>query len=305
MRKLLSIVFPLHNSCQRIGKVVDCFMPTIISSNKKVEFIFVDNCSTDGTVEFLYEKLSITENFEIVVENDYLEIEASLSRCVTYGSAEYILLWGDDDFPIPGFCELICAYLETYRPSVLHYNRFYGNYLSKNYYKSVKLDSEVIQPVKYVELDHFVKSHFPNFTFISSTIFKRKSLVDSTNGFSERYIEGYDFLKNIFYDNDMILFVPWPICYQSKPESRSWGRQVPLYRYLGLWMLYSFYLKEETLLYPSRNGIIVELGILIGDIYIIFKNFSFYRPYFEEIYNLNKRAKFQFIWKILKYFGRV
>lgn len=288
---LLSIIFPLYNSERRLQRTLNNFKSYFLKYHEKVDFCFVDNCSNDQTIELLSRNLRQDDLFRIIVEDTFLEIGPSLLRACEHSRGKFTLLWGDDDIPVPGFLSTLVNLLETENPSVIYYNRF-----------RVGLDDRIgkgnlIEPltedsiISYFNTDLFIRLYFPNFTFISSIVFKTTNNSKQPCDVSDIEIFGYDWMRRVFpktlKPGEKLLFYSVPLAIQNIPTRRGWNRYAPLYRLLGLNRLLLEWRKYGLIEnFDARNVYKRSRLLLIKDILVMSKYPKLYLPHIREILGL-------------------
>jgi glycosyltransferase involved in cell wall biosynthesis len=98
----ISIIIPVYNGSKTIDKCVSSLKAQTL---KQCEFIFVDDCSTDDTVEKL---TSLTQNdnrFIILRQEKHFDPFQSRKRGIATSTGEYIMFLDADDTFIPKACE--------------------------------------------------------------------------------------------------------------------------------------------------------------------------------------------------------
>lgn len=93
---LVSVIIPAYNRRDSLGRCIDSVMS---QTYRNIEIIIVDDCSTDGTMDYIVEKYGdITDVNIIYVRNDCnLGAGASRNVGVSYANGEYIAFQDSDD----------------------------------------------------------------------------------------------------------------------------------------------------------------------------------------------------------------
>lgn len=97
-----SIILPVRNGG---SYVKDCVNSILGQTYTDFNFIVLDNCSTDGTLEWLQ---SLNDSRIVIIPSDKpLTIEENWGRIVSVQKNEFITLIGHDDILYPNFLEVI------------------------------------------------------------------------------------------------------------------------------------------------------------------------------------------------------
>lgn len=97
-----SIILPVRNGG---NYVKDCVISILGQTYTDFNFIVLDNCSTDGTLEWLQ---SLNDSRIVIIPSDRpLTIEENWGRIVSVQKNEFITLIGHDDILYPNFLEVI------------------------------------------------------------------------------------------------------------------------------------------------------------------------------------------------------
>jgi glycosyltransferase involved in cell wall biosynthesis len=114
MNPKISVCIPVRN-----GGV---FLPLAINSvltqsYQKFELVVVDNCSNDGTTEWLAERLPKDRNIRIFRNSTELGIAANFNACLALASGDYVKFLCADDLLLPGCLSRLAERLDA-DPSV-------------------------------------------------------------------------------------------------------------------------------------------------------------------------------------------
>lgn len=105
MDKLLTIAIPTWNR----KAYIDLALKSIFSQyDERVEVIVSDNCSTDGTGDYVKEKYPLVTYY---CNEENVGIE-NFKRCYDRATAKYVMLLGDDDIIVKGCLCYILKFLE-------------------------------------------------------------------------------------------------------------------------------------------------------------------------------------------------
>lgn len=200
MKPKVSIVIPTYNGMKFLEKTVEsCKNQTY----ENVEILIIDDCSTDGTKEFL----SGLEGIKLITSSSNQGLSANVNKAVRACAGEIVLLLGQDDVLTPNHIQ--CG-LEYFTPKVglVHCNalridekdRIFG--LSRSF----RWQGEYTKnPLFYLAIDNFIQS---------CGLLFRKSIFESFGGWDEQYRlygEWLSFIK--FAEKSSFAFNDRSICY--------------------------------------------------------------------------------------------
>lgn len=237
MNKLLSIVIPTLNRCEYLKITLNLILPQVENHLDEVELVVCNNASKDETDAYMKELCKEKSYIRYKYFDEYVEVGQSLIRSVGEAQGEYVVLWGDDDIPMPFFTETILGIIKK-NPDVgiIHCNRLAGKdtkYGMRDIHvqeRVLELDEEGIYPI-----DKFVERFIISLGFISSLIFRKDGWDRGIPNYNEQYF-GYEHLSIIIHGNKdrMCYYVPYPLEYQRLPYERDFSIKWPLYRFVGV-----------------------------------------------------------------------
>jgi glycosyltransferase involved in cell wall biosynthesis len=151
MKKLISIVTPTYNEFENLDELL-CRVKKVTKQHPKYDFehIFIDNNSTDGTIEKLKDFAETDKNVKVILNTrNFGHLRSPYYGIITANGDAVILLTGDLQDPpekISDFIERweegyksVMAVKETSKESALLF------FLRKQYYKFLDIMSEVPQ----------------------------------------------------------------------------------------------------------------------------------------------------------------
>ena len=174
-RPLLSICIPTYNRLSYLKELLDKLLPQL---NDRVEILVSDNCSNDGTWDYLLSIPNIKKHRHI--EN--IGGDRNIQSVVQMPETQYIWLLCDDDLPSSNLINNILDAIEKYDNPPLVYLKAYG--MGKNgegYNPNVSTTDW-----KVCSFDEFLQEIGIWFTF-GSSIVARKDCLNLT--FTEKWIE--------------------------------------------------------------------------------------------------------------------
>ena len=179
----LSVIIATYNSGNCLPELLKSLKP--IDNNLLYELIFIDNCSTDGTIELIreYEK-TVDINIKLYYEKDS-GISDAFNKGVKYSSGKFCLMIGSDDFLVNGWQKKI-SFTKKLKNDVISFAAIHQNKLGN---------------LLHIPVDDFsyIKSQMciPH----TSTLVLRE--VCNRFPFDEKYklAMDYDFFLNIYLNN--------------------------------------------------------------------------------------------------------
>lgn len=126
---LLSLLVPTYNRCERLKVLIKYFESEEVFSDKDIEVIISNNCSTDETNEIL-DKIK-APNLIIINQDVNLGLVGNIRFLTEYAKGDYLWIMGDNDQYCQGAIKNVKKYIYS-NPDVVH---FYLNYgcVSENY----------------------------------------------------------------------------------------------------------------------------------------------------------------------------
>ena len=115
-----SIILPVRNGGHYVK---ECVASVLTQTFTDFDFIILDNCSTDETLEWLN---SINDNrIRIIPSKTPLSIEENWGRITRVDKNEFITLIGHDDLLYPDFLENINKLIEEFPNAGLYHTHFH------------------------------------------------------------------------------------------------------------------------------------------------------------------------------------
>lgn len=238
MQKKISIVIPTYNRSKYLEITLKLFYDQIKRHSDCVELIICDNGSTDDTNVMVNEKRN-TESFcSYVLYEEHVPIGLSIQRSILNATGTYVLLWGDDDLPLPYTLDYLLDVIKKNSDvGLVHFNRLVGyDYNIKCLTKlTVHQRLFCVNDSHYENICDFMPKHYLDASFLSSIMFLRESWLKSSKIDSATHY-GYEFLAPIFYGvrNKNLLYICAPLIIQRMPIDRSWISMSPYFRFIGI-----------------------------------------------------------------------
>ncbi|NLK23062.1 MAG: glycosyltransferase [Clostridiales bacterium] len=195
MSAKVSIIIPVYNASKYLKKMIDSlYMQTL----KEIEFIFVDDASTDNSLDILYEAEKRDKERVIIVkleENSGPGMARNIG--LKYASGEYIGFADSDDKLEKNMYE--CLYNKAYESD---YDIVECGYYSERKKRDMMLLNESYEGN--ISFDNRVKMIMAC-GFLWTKIYKRKLIIDSQIEFiPDIPFEDVDFLSRIYLRADSI-----------------------------------------------------------------------------------------------------
>jgi glycosyltransferase involved in cell wall biosynthesis len=117
----LSILLPTRNGASLLPS---CVRSVLDQPFQDLELIVSDNASEDGTREVL-DGLRDDPRLTVLRQDEALSVTDNWKRALAAARGDYLLLIGDDDYLMPGYCERVEALLREHGdPDVLSYSAY-------------------------------------------------------------------------------------------------------------------------------------------------------------------------------------
>jgi len=92
---LLSICIPTFNRLHYLKESLDVLLPQ--AQKYGVEVCVSDNCSSDGTVDYLAQQADTFACLKFTVQKENIGLERNMVMCISMGLGRYVLPIGDDE----------------------------------------------------------------------------------------------------------------------------------------------------------------------------------------------------------------
>ncbi len=106
MQPVLTIAIPTYNRKDKLEMCLQHILEETKNSDA-IEILVSDNCSTDGTEEFMREFIVRHSEINYWRNSENLGADRNFLNCYERAIGDYILLLGDDDMLLPGSIEQI------------------------------------------------------------------------------------------------------------------------------------------------------------------------------------------------------
>lgn len=237
MNKLISITIPTLNREGLLQFTLDHFIPQIEPLSDRVELVVCNNASDDNTAKVLENVKEHHPFIDIHNCKERVDLGSNFKRAVSYTHGKYVILWGDDDIPMPGLIRYLLELTEELNDIELFYfNRLVG-YEDGNSLKALSLYENRYDGIRkiYDNSTEFITDNFWGATFMSAVMFSR-DVWERGLPFDTTTHYGFEFMGILYYGNKgkPIDYENFPLCIQRKVAKRAWGTDWPKYALLGL-----------------------------------------------------------------------
>lgn len=136
----VSILVPFYNVEKYVGRCLDSLFS---QTYKNIEFVFVNDCSPDNSMEVVINKIEefhVSEKCKIIVHERNLGISASRNDCLENITGDFFLFIDSDDYIDNNMVELLvkgalkenadivgCGYIEEYPDRSVEFPQKYTN----------------------------------------------------------------------------------------------------------------------------------------------------------------------------------
>lgn len=230
---ILSIIVPTVNRLDLLKVTINLlyrqYLELSLADRNDIELLVIDNSSKDGTKQFV-EQYVLDKKITFHSFEDRLSITDSFSRCIRRSTGRHILIFGDDDIPLPGFLPHV---LQLVRKGydIIYFNRLVCDH-QLELLESIEHPYQGLFETLYNKEEFIAKfTHGPG--FISALVFSR-SAWETGLPYRKSTHYGYDFLGPIFYGcKSNCYYVGYPMLVQRKGV-QTWKGMWPKYWLVGM-----------------------------------------------------------------------
>lgn len=126
--KKVSIIIPIYNVA---SFVEECLMSALSQTYSNIEYIIVDDCGTDNSIELvstIVSKSNRRTSIKIVSHNRNLGLSEARNTGIWNSTGDYLYFLDSDDYITPNAIELMVAFVEKYSPDFVIANmKLFGN----------------------------------------------------------------------------------------------------------------------------------------------------------------------------------
>lgn len=255
---LVSVLIPVYNRRKIIDQTIECILKQTYSN---IEVIIGDNCSTDGTFDYIKSKYNDKKNFIIFQNSCNLGPVKNWIECFKRARGEYIkVLWSDDAISFQ-FIEQAVKALEMNREAVF----FYSSVLGFSDYEESELKKIIeISEHPYLYENKFVRvfKKTPNYRIGKSGIYDKKFFLDNLLKKEQKIPFSATcalFRKKMFSIQEKI-----PSRYKYEHNKTGAGTDLRMFLDAFDWGNYFFYLDKPLAFFREHDGSITSSG---GELY--------------------------------------
>lgn len=136
----VSILVPFYKVEKYVGRCVESLFTQTYSN---IEYIFVNDCTPDGSMDIIFEyinKYNVQEKCKFIVHQENMGICASRNDCLDHATGDYVLFIDSDDYIDKDMVESLveaavkdnadisgCGYIEEYDDRSIEFPQKYTN----------------------------------------------------------------------------------------------------------------------------------------------------------------------------------
>lgn len=187
-KKLVTVIMPVYNG---LPYVIEAIESILNQTYKNIEFIVINDCSTDGTADALSE---YKDKLTLISNEKNLGIYETMNRGISIARGEYIALFHADDIYLPTIVEKEAGFLDKFdEAGAVFCSDIFIDRFGKEYGR-LELPDEVrgSKPLDYKTIINSELT-YKNTFLVCPTCMVRKSVHDSIGLYNqERYKNSAD-----------------------------------------------------------------------------------------------------------------
>lgn len=177
-KKYLSICVPTYNRCEQLKRQVDYLLKEMVDG---IEIIISDNCSSDGTYQYLLSIENPEKGVFINRNESNLGTEGNMYQCAHIASGEYIYFLSDDDILKSGFISELLCLLQNNDIDYYHFNyKSFDDAKQLIYSAKAEIDNISYRGVELTkdEITELVSRCYSSLLFMSSSVYRRSFVLE-------------------------------------------------------------------------------------------------------------------------------
>lgn len=250
----ISLVIPIFNDEKYILRLMKSIQKQDI---KEIEIIFVEDCSTDNSLNIIKECIRIDKRIKYIKNDQNKGCLYSYAKGILEAKAKYTMIIDQDDMLLSDLKTLIRISIK-YKRDIIDFSYLQGK--ENNYSKIIMPDREFIQP----ELGEvFFKDKYIGKTHINKKIYKTETIKNAIRTLKDEYLNSH-----VILHCDTLLFV---CIFCNSQTYRSFGNLFSQFHFLN----------ENT----ASSNIISKYNKLFSDSIYLIKYISELKYSSKEVYN--------------------
>ena len=165
MKSALTIIIPTFNRLNYLKKLLKFLALEEKIYNENINLIVLNNCSTDGTKDYLHEFSSKKPHWKFINNESNIGTDRNMVKGIKYVKTKYCWIIGDDDLPLTGTISSINKLVKKESIGLVYITPYWD----KNIYK-INTKKQVYSFSYLTNYELAEKAHIFT-TFISSWIF--------------------------------------------------------------------------------------------------------------------------------------
>lgn len=244
----------MYNSVTYLSTTINCILSFVIPPQVKLQVVFLDDCSTDGSFELIQQYTNQHDSFEVHQNSENIGIAACRKRLLDLAKGEYIAFQDSDDLFHPNKIEYMYNFMSK-NPNT----DILGSGYKEFYYNEEVMPCMDKKPMQVrarasIYLRDYLYFGCP--IIIGGSLIKREFLVKHKISFDVSYIvaEDYNFYIRLAESGAMFSLMPYQL---------------------------TFYRQHEQQITKQKSTIVLSFQLNSMERWYRFNNISFQRSYLE------------------------
>jgi len=302
-KKLLTIVLPTYNRKHYLIQTLALFESQVLRNSEEVRLVISNNASGDGTIEAIEAIHKESPFFDYVNFQDHVDIGISITRSNDLAETEFVMMWGDDDYPFPYIVDVLLATIKAHpEASLIHFNRLHGRD-AINGMTNIAMQNNVIGDGKEhtITVKECVDKYILDMSFLTTNVFRRSYWVQNKDLDTSKHY-GYEFLGRMLHgmEEETAVYIEFPMCIQRMPATRSWTEKSPQFRFIGIPNMYKDF--EEWGLTDNAKELWMKQGNTSIQFLALISQAALYKKYNRPLFREICSHQYSFARKIIVFF---
>ena len=199
---LLTIAIPTYNRLDNLRRLL--FFIKKYNTENEIEVIVSNNCSEDGTHEFLEYFVKDNKWLNVNHNNNNIGGDANIRWLAKCAKGKYVLFLGDDDYISKYEFKNIVIDLKNYSPNLYQISNAFYDFQKNKFIKFISKNDKYKDRSIYVTEKNFrdlMSNDLSGFLFMSKNIYLKSDILEIIDKYSYNYctnllFSGYCMSKN-------------------------------------------------------------------------------------------------------------